>query len=792
MGFVTKRQRFFWMLVLLSCSAIAVASATTVKLSPVGPAVVWSRDITITGVVSPQGATAGVLFVQGVEMPFSLTDTTFTVPVRLNDGTTTIVARVDSAGVPGYSDTLRLTLGYNIRPECFAYATASGNNVTLHASILENPDTSSLTFQWVPRATNPAQVTVSPSSDSVASVSFAAGMPKGEYYFNVSVATSHGDTVKASTFVTVDSAAIRPFNIKTDHAHWIDSAIVYGVSPYMFVDNTRFTNITAKIPELAGLGVTALWIQPIYSTTDPDQGYAVTDYFTFRSSLGSESDLQSLVNTAHQYGIRVLLDFVPNHTSTSHPYAQSGIQYGRRSYYYSFYQHNADDGARYSGNYATETLGLMPFVYYGFWGSDLVNLNYNTPDVQRWIIEASRYWVEKFDVDGYRFDAVWGVTARTPEFTRAWRHALKRVKPEILLLAEDKAKYAPVFDERFDAAYDWSGEEGWVSHWNWQPQFSPDNTIFNNTSPNNRASLLRAALTGFPPSARVLHFMENNDTYRFLARHDLARTTMVGQMLFSLPGIPLLFNGQEIGVTAHPYDAMPIFQSNKSIESQSKYGLFAFYKNVINMRKRFPALIGDNFAEVPVGSSTVFAYRRWEGNQNIFPVLNMASTASTVQMQLPVGDLNLDSTRTYYLTDYFSGQTFTGTKATLASLAIPLSGYSARILVLDTVAITGVEPGPIAEIPTELSLSQNFPNPFNPLSNIKFTVGGGRGEGPGASVNITVYDLLGREVAVLVNERKAPGTYHVTFDGSRLASGVYLYRMTVGSFVQTRKMLLLK
>jgi glucose/arabinose dehydrogenase len=129
-----------------------------------------------------------------------------------------------------------------------------------------------------------------------------------------------------------------------------------------------------------------------------------------------------------------------------------------------------------------------------------------------------------------------------------------------------------------------------------------------------------------------------------------------------------------------------------------------------------------------------------------------------------------------------------------------------------------------AEVPLQYSLGQNYPNPFNPTTRIKYTVGGGGGagagglglgtsntgagsgpsgrdsrsggpenQGPGASkTSLVVYDLLGREVAVLVNEKKAPGSYEVQFDGSRLASGVYVYRLTAGSFVQSRIMVLLK
>jgi hypothetical protein len=97
------------------------------------------------------------------------------------------------------------------------------------------------------------------------------------------------------------------------------------------------------------------------------------------------------------------------------------------------------------------------------------------------------------------------------------------------------------------------------------------------------------------------------------------------------------------------------------------------------------------------------------------------------------------------------------------------------------------------DVPEKYSLEQNYPNPFNPKTTIQYTVGGVRGQGIGVSgVSLVVYDVLGREVAVLVNERKAPGTYEVRFDASSLSSGVYFYRLTAGDFVQTRKMVLAK
>jgi hypothetical protein len=95
-------------------------------------------------------------------------------------------------------------------------------------------------------------------------------------------------------------------------------------------------------------------------------------------------------------------------------------------------------------------------------------------------------------------------------------------------------------------------------------------------------------------------------------------------------------------------------------------------------------------------------------------------------------------------------------------------------------------------IAKEFVLEQNYPNPFNPVTNIEYTVGGVGGQGSGVNVKLIVYDVLGREVAMLVNEKKAGGSYVARFDGRGLATGVYVYRLTAGSLVQSQKMLLVK
>lgn len=98
-----------------------------------------------------------------------------------------------------------------------------------------------------------------------------------------------------------------------------------------------------------------------------------------------------------------------------------------------------------------------------------------------------------------------------------------------------------------------------------------------------------------------------------------------------------------------------------------------------------------------------------------------------------------------------------------------------------------------SEIPVSYSLEQNFPNPFNPSTTIKFSIPeNGKVKTENNFVVIKVYNLLGREVATLVNEHLIPGTYAVTFDGAGLSSGLYYYKLTAGSYSETRKMILMK
>lgn len=747
---------------------------------------VWSTSQVIKGRVNDFYSVSGVLYLNSDQISFNISsiDSSFEVPITIGEGMSNIV--IEANGI--LSDTLHLKLAYNIRPEIYVFAQVNGIGVTLNAETLDNPASEQLSYFWQADANNPAIVRLSSITDPVTEATFMTGMPDGEYYFNLYVSTLSGDTTKARTFVTLQNNSIIPFNIKTDHASWIDSAIIYEITPYIFVMGGKFNNITTKIPDFVRLGINTIWIQPIYKTYGGGQGYDIIDYFNVRPDLGTEKDLKNLIQTAKAYGLKVIFDFVPNHSSIHHPYAQQTIDFGIESHYWDFYQREPDTSP-YSENYHY----YNGFINY-FW-NELPNLNFDNPEVQKWITEAAKYWIEKFDIDGYRFDAVWGVTARNPQFTKDLRLALKRIKPDILMLAEDKASQSQVFDERFDAGFDWTPEYSWVSHWSWQTSYNPNAnpTIFNYSNQNQRSNLLRNALSnngiGYPNNAKVLRFMTNNDLYYFITHHGLDRTKMVAALMFSLDGIPLIYNGLEIGKTGYPYSTEFIYFSGYPIDFADPNDLFPYFQNLIQLRKGYPALRSNNFKEISVSpSSYVFGFRRWSGDQNLFTVLNMGDQAVSVTVNLPVDELKLDTIKTYYLTDLLSGEIISGTKKELTQFSTNMNKYTARIYSLaDTMVVVGIH-NEIEDInvPAEYTLDQNYPNPFNPITNISYSIP------TDGKVELIVYDILGRNVLTLVDEIQSAGKHIATFNGNDVSSGVYFYRLNYNGYSTVKKMMLLK
>lgn len=762
---------------------------------------VWAQDQVVEGSVEGSDATEGILFAGDDTLAFTVENGAFSVPVHLTREVTPIVACVDAGSV--CSDTLRYALGYVPRPEAELYATVSGRQVTLHGRVIENPGDLPLTFTWRWDTRNPVPVTLEILSDSLASFTLPSTAPTGEYYFEWIVEAADGDAFRARTFVTATENEVVPFDIERDHAAWIDEAILYEIAPRLFADyqRGRLEHVTARIPELLELGVNTIWLQPIFpygQAPRPSQAYDVTDYFEIWSELGTEDDLRTLVETAHAIGMKVILDFVANHSSIEHPYAQDAIAHGPRSHYYDFYMRESD-GAPYSFNYRTLREGEMTFLYYFSWG-DMVNWDFDNPEVERLIIEASRYWIEEFDVDGYRFDAVWAPHARDPEFTRRWRLALKRIKPEALLLAEAKAPYSQAYEDTghpdifqsFDVAYDWTASDDCISQWAWARKCSysaytdgEQRTIFNSGVTGLRTRDLRNALTnyrnGFPDDAVILRFLENNDLPRMRMNHSVEQTKMAAALLFALDGIPMLYYGQELG-TIFQY---PSYPPGDPLVRYDRDGMWSYYQHLIRLRRTFPAFTTRNFTEVNVGPANVtghvYAFRRWTTDQNVFAAINMAGEAVSAELFLPVGEMGLDPGTTYYLTDLFTGESLMLTTDELEAVAVDLPAYSTRLWILadSVVAIPTSAESPDEPLPDTFVLNPSYPNPFCSGTTISFEI-----SEPGP-VRITVYDVLGRQVQTLLDQSMAAGRHEILFDGQGLAGGVYFYRVEHGGRVKS-------
>ena len=443
----------------------------------------------------------------------------------------------------------------------------------------------------------------------------------------------------------------------------IDDAVVYGIVPAFF-DPPGFAGVAASLDGLTDLGVSDLWLSPITRTPLGDFGYAVTDYVDLRPEYGTKAEFRALVEAAHGRGLRVLLDVVPNHSSVEHPWFRDAVAHGPSSPYWDFYDRDED------GN---------PTHYFSW--THLPNLNYDNPEVRRVMLAAFAYWVREFDVDGFRIDAIWGVRERNPEWLALLVRELRRLKPEVVLIAEASARDPFYAEQGFDAAYDWTDRLG---QWAWEGGFGGDAPI---------GQALVAALTdggrGYHPAALPLRFLNNNDTgSRFLTAHGAGCYRVALAMLLTLPGLPCLFTGDEVGAEYRPYE------QRGPIEWADRSGWRNFTKRLIGLRRGTPALQSRHWEPLALEpAEPLFGYLRTEdGESPALVLLNFSADEVEASAALPPAVAEAFGGG---LTDLWSGEHVPGSDD--GRIHILVSGWGFRIL--------SAEPRP-------LSPSDPHPNPF--------------------------------------------------------------------------------
>ena len=327
---------------------------------------------------------------------------------------------------------------------------------------------------------------------------------------------------------------------------WAKSAIIYEVYFRSFSKDGDIISFTKRLPELKELGIDIIWLMPIHlighlKRKGPlGSPYAIRDYYRINSEYGNKEAFNELVIESHKLGMRVVLDFVANHTANDHI---------EKKNHPDWFQQDKN------GKFTRKISG---------W-SDVIDLNYDNKDVREYIKNAALYWVKEFDVDGYRCD----VAGMVPEdFWVDVRRELLKIKPDLLMLAEweDPEMHLKTFDVTYD----------WLLYYKLYD-------IYNGSASAQEAvDLLIKRQKYFPTNALRLRFLENHDQARATYKFGVPSFKPFAAFIFTIDGLPLIYNGQEVGDPKF----LTLFDKNAiNWKMKGAHEIRTFYKSLINLRK---------------------------------------------------------------------------------------------------------------------------------------------------------------------------------------------------------------
>jgi glycosidase len=498
------------------------------------------------------------------------------------------------------------------------------------------------------------------------------------------------------------------------------------------------------------LGVYTVWFMPVFDGPTV-HGYETSNYYALESDYGTNADFVNMISTLKQNGIRIILDLVVNHTGVTHPFMQNVFKYKGYSPWANFYLWSGEPG-------------VSSYEYFFDWSS-LPNLNHNNPDVRKYFIDVSKYWVQNYGIDGYRCDVAWGVEQRNNLFWNEWRKGVKSINPDVYLLAEASSSDTTFYQKKFDSAYDWDLRNLLIS-------------VLNGS--NTLGNVHKQVMRSYSKYARPFRFVENHDETRAISMFDSKRSLLMHTIVFTLNGIPLIYSGGEVGESTQrnminwtdPNNMQPYFI--RLVKIKKDYILNPVINRVLNS-----------------DTAAVYSYSSISGNKTLLTVANFKNSSPTITLDLST--MPYDGKSVYYLTDLFTGTVYTIQPSERKAYSISLTNYQARVFYygLTSVSLPVID-NKLATIPTDLVLAQNFPNPFNPSTTLRYGL-------PGNSrVKLQVFNVLGQVVAELVSGEQTAGWHDVTWNAS-VSSGMYFYRIEAvnvnnpnNRFVQVKKMLLLK
>ncbi len=370
----------------------------------------------------------------------------------------------------------------------------------------------------------------------------------GEYYLSLIVEDPDNDVDSTKTFFVViqDSANIKIAGY-ADNPNWVKNANIYLLFFKAFTPAGTIQAAIANLPYIKAMGFNTIWVLPVTEVpgnidNQINIGYNIIDFMNVESSYGTNQDYKNFVDEAHNLGLKVIQDITPNHTGREHPFAQEALLYTEYSQYWNYYQ---KEFIPHNDNGLGQCVTPQGIYYYCGFSDALLNYDWRDLDARNYMIDVYDHWIKEFGIDGYRFDVYWGVHRKYGESNMGIpvRNSLKDIKPDILLLGEDdgtgvgtEVLYADQ-NGGLDASYDFALYFNSVRD-------------FNFTSSGVNALHSRLNNSGFHPgeNSYFMRFMESQDEDRISYIYNSFEKTMpMSTVIFTAPGMPMMFNGQEVG-----------------------------------------------------------------------------------------------------------------------------------------------------------------------------------------------------------------------------------------------------
>jgi cyclomaltodextrinase / maltogenic alpha-amylase / neopullulanase len=374
--------------------------------------------------------------------------------------------------------------------------------------------------------------------------------------------------------------------------------------------NGTLHGITEKLDYLADLGINCLWLTPIFSSPSY-HGYDATSFFEINPRLGTKEDFKELIDQAHSRGIRLLMDFVPNHWSNQHP---------------SFSEAVKDQNSEYARWYTFEQ---WPHQYKSFFNvRSLPQINLRYGPARQHVLDSAKYWLE-FGVDGYRVDYCIGPT---PDFYADFRRVTRTTNPESWTFGEavDPPDSQIAFEGGMDGTLDFMLLEAMRKTF-----------AFGSWDASNFADFLDRHEAYFPATFSRPSFLDNHDMNRCLwvAKNDIRKLKLAALCQFTLSGPPVIYYGTEVGLSQHK----DVMQNGRAIHEEARLPMlwgeeqnrdvFVFYRGLIKLRASQEAL-RHGVRENIFASNKAFAYRRTDNNSSLIIAINLSGQEQIIELPL--------------------------------------------------------------------------------------------------------------------------------------------------------------